>query len=170
MRLNIGCGRDVREGWINVDCLALAPEVCVWSLTNRWPVADGEVEEIMASHVMEHFTLGQRCFVYNEMHRVMQPGGKATVIVPHWANARAYGDPTHEWPPVSEFSWYYLGRAWRDEHAPHTNEMLRCDFDATWGYAVATHIQTRNTEFQQFAINHYANAIVDIHATLIRRA
>jgi hypothetical protein len=141
----------------------------VWNLTNRWPLEGGSVEEIHASHVIEHFTQGQRCFVMNEAHRVLMPGGKMTVIVPHWANNRAYGDPTHQWPPVGEMWFYYLGKKWRDEQAPHTNSMLSCDFDATWGYSIAPNVQARNQEFQQFALNHYTNAVLDIHATLTKR-
>lgn len=168
MKLNIGCGRDIKEGWRNVDAMAL-PGVEVWNLTRRWPVEDGSVDEILASHVVEHFDQQERCYVMNEAHRVLKPGGKMTVIVPHWANNRAYGDPTHQWPPVGEMWFYYLGKAWRDEQAPHTNSMLQCDFEATWGYTVAPDISARNQEFQQFALNHYANAVMDIHATLTKR-
>lgn len=168
LKLNIGCGRDVREGWLNVDAIA-QPGVEVWNLTNRWPLDDCSVEEIHASHVIEHFGQFHRCFVYDEAYRVLVPGGKMTVIVPHWANTRAYGDPTHQWPPVTEFSFYYLSRKWRDEQAPHTNSMLHCDFEATWGYGLAPQIMARNGEFQQFAINHYTNAVQDLHATLVKR-
>lgn len=167
-RLNIGCGRDIREGWLNVDAIDF-PGAEVWNLTNRWPLEDGSVEEIHASHVIEHFGSQYRCWVMNESYRVLMPGGKMTVIVPHWNNNRAYGDPTHQWPPVSEMWFWYLNRKWRDEQAPHTNSMLSCDFDATFGYSLAPAIQARNSEFQQFALNHYGNAAQDIHATLTKK-
>ena len=170
VRLNIGCGRDVKEGWLNVDCLALAPDVCVWNLTNRWPVGDGEVEEIMASHVIEHFDSGQRSWVMNEAHRALRPGGKMTVIVPSWASGRAYGDPTHQWPPVSEMWFYYLSREWREANAPHVNSMLSCDFTATWGYATHQALAGRNPEYVQHAVNWWKEAAQDIHATLTKRA
>ena len=103
------------------------------------------------------------------MYRVLQPGGKATVIVPHWGSGRAYGDPTHKWPPVSEMSFYYLSRAWRDQNAPHVEEHLPVDFEATWGCVMSPQVATRNMEWQQFAITHYREAAMDIHATLTKR-
>ena len=169
MKLNIGCGNKLEDGWVNVDRLALVPGVTVWDLTNRWPIEDGSVEEILASHVIEHFDSGHRCFVWNEMYRVMSPGAKATVIVPHWANNRAYGDPTHKWPPVSEMAFYYLSKAWRDTEAPHCNDLLTCDFEVTWGYTLPPSLAARNVEYQQFALNNYANAAMEIHATLTKK-
>lgn len=169
MKLNIGCGKDIKDGWFNVDALQFPGVDAVWNLTDRWPVGDGSVDEIHCSHVIEHFDALRRCHVYNEMGRVLVPGGKVTLIAPHWANGRAYGDPTHCWPPVAEMSFYYLSRKWRDEQAPHTNSHYTCDFDATWGYSLAPDLMARNAEFQQFALNHYANAAMDIHATLTKR-
>lgn len=169
MKLNIGCGKDIREGWLNVDCKAFHPDIVIWNLTDRWPVADGEVEEIHASHVVEHFKQGERCWVMNEAYRALKPGGKMTVIVPSWSSNRAYGDPTHQWPPVSEMWFYYLGKAWRDANAPHTNDMLTCDFDATWGYGMHQALMARNPEYQQHALNWFKEAAQDIHATLVKK-
>jgi hypothetical protein len=168
MKLNIGCGNDIREGWLNVDAIAFDGAE-VWNLTDRWPLDDGSVEEVRASHILEHFTAPQRCWVYNEMYRVMVPGAKATVIVPHWANSRAYGDPTHQWPPVSEMSFYYLSKTWRDSQAQHASNMLKCDFEASWGYTLDNALMARNNEYQQHAINHFTNAAMDIHATLVKK-
>ena len=61
----------------------------------RWPFEDGIVEEINASHFIEHLTAPQRIHVYNEACRVLVTGGKMTIATPHWASNRAYGDPTH---------------------------------------------------------------------------
>lgn len=167
-RLNLGCGRDIKPDWRNVDALPFDGAE-QWNLTDRWPVGDGEVDEILASHVIEHFDSGARCWVMNEAHRVLCPGGKMTVVVPYWASGRALGDPTHQWPPVSEMWFYYLKREWRDSQAPHTNSMLSCDFDATWGYSVNPALLSRNQEYQQHALNWFKEAAQDIHATLVKR-
>jgi len=170
VKLNIGCGRDIKEGWLNVDQLILDPRVEKWSLTNRWPVENNSIEEIHASHVIEHFKQGERCWVMNEAHRVLVPGGKMTVITPSWANNRAYGDPTHQWPPVSEMWFFYLDKVWRDAQAPHCNDVLSCDFVTTWGYSISEHLRARNQEYQQTALSTQINAAMDIHATVVKRS
>jgi len=169
LKIDIGCGKNKKPGFVGVDAIAFDGVDVVMNLTDRWPWGDNTVSEIHASHVIEHFGQMHRCWIFNEMYRVLVPGGKVTLIAPHWANNRAFGDPTHQWPPFAEMAMYYLGKKWRDEQAPHTNSMLQCDFEATWGYTVAPDISARNQEFQQFALNHYANAVLDIHATLTKR-
>src|SRR3989304_3239050 len=67
-----------------------------------WPWANDSVSEVHCSHTLEHFERRERVHVMNELYRVLIPGGKATIIVPHWASNRSYGDMTHCWPPVSE--------------------------------------------------------------------
>jgi SAM-dependent methyltransferase len=169
VKLNLGCGRDVRDGWVNVDILALADGVTLADLKQRWPWEDDSADEAHCSHFIEHLTSVQRCHFWNELHRVLKPGAKAAIIVPHWGSGRAYGDPTHQWPPVSEMHFYYLSKDWREREAPHTHELLRCDFEVTWGYGLAPALLSRNPEFQQFALNHYREAAWDIHATVTKR-
>lgn len=175
MRLDIGCGPNKRENFTGVD-VAKFDGVDVVCAVGREPLpfADGSVEEVHASHFMEHLEANERMFFANDLYRVLKPGGKATIIVPHWNSNRAYGDMTHKWPPVSEMFFYYLKREWREANAPHCDkkhnpEGMDCDFDATWGYSVNGALLSRNPEFQQFAMTWYKEAVQDIHATLTRR-
>ena len=115
VKLDLGCGVHKKEGFVGVDSIAFAGVDVVADLRTRWPWDDGSVDEVHASHFVEHLTANERTHFCNELFRVLKVGGKATVIVPHWGNHRAYGDPTHQWPPVSEFWFYYLSRAWRVE-------------------------------------------------------
>jgi SAM-dependent methyltransferase len=180
VKLDIGCGKRKQEGFIGVDSIAFEGVDVVADLNERWPFEDNTVDEIHCSHVIEHFTGLQRVHVINEMYRVMKVGAKAAIIVPYWSSGRAYGDFTHQWPPVSDFWFYYLDRNWRlgndtqPGNAPHTDVKFNpqgyaCDFEATWGYGIHPEIQKRNTEFQQFATNFYKEAVQDLYATLTRR-
>ncbi len=174
MKLDIGCGTHKQDGFIGVDSIAFPGVDVVADLKERWPFDDGSVDEVFASHVIEHFTGTERVHVLNEMYRVMKPGAKATIIVPHWASCRAYGDPTHCWPPVSEFWFFYLSKEWRATQAPHTDKAhnpagFDCDFEASWGYNPHQSLLTRNQDFVQFAFQNYKEAVQDIHATLTRR-
>ena len=115
----------------------------------------------------------ERVFFFNELHRVLKPGAKCTLIVPHWSSCRAYGDPTHQWPPVSEFAWFYLNRPWRDANAPHTDAAVlpggfKCHFEVTWGYSLEPGVASRNTEYQQHATTYFKEACQDMIATLVK--
>ena len=141
--------------------------------SEAWPWDDNSIEEIHASHFLEHLTQTERAHFMNEAYRVLQPGGKVTVITPHWASNRAYGDITHKWPAVSEMFFYYLKREWRESQAPHTDKKwnpdgFSCDFDATWGYSFSPDLASRHPEHVQFALQNYKEAAQDTHATLAK--
>ncbi len=139
----------------------------------KWRWSDSSIEEVHCSHFLEHLDRLQRVHFFNELHRVLKLGGKATVIIPHWASCRAYGDPTHQWPAVAEFLWYYLKHDWRLSQAPHTDTQnwpqgLKCNFEVTWGYGLEANVATRNAEYQQMAIQYYKEACTDMIATLTK--
>ena len=101
----------------------------------------------------------------------MKSGAVATVIVPHWASNRAYGDPTHKWPAISEMFFWYLDKSWRSANAPHSDKQnwdggYDCDFEFSYGYTVHPTIAVKATESQQYALSFYKEACQDIVATL----
>lgn len=216
LRLDLGCGSNKRQDggpWTGVDSIAFPGVDVVCNLVEKtfrevskphpvdsqltlrmpeevfkpWPWADNSVTEVHSSHFIEHLDSMERVHFVNELYRILVPGGKCTLIAPHWSSCRAYGDPTHKWPPVSDFWFYYLKREWRlgngstvngqivGANAPHSDVKyllggFDCDFDASWGYAPHPHWQSRNGEAQQFAFQWYKDAIMDIVATLVKPA
>lgn len=174
MKLDIGCGINKKEGFTGVDVLNLPGVDIVADLKARWPFEDASVDEINCSHFLEHFTAPERCHMVNEMYRVLKPGAKVTAVTPHWASMRAYGDPTHQWPPISEFWFYYLSKEWRATQAPHTDAVhwehgYNCDFECVWSWSLHPALIARNAEYQGFAVSNYKEAAQDIIATLTRR-
>lgn len=175
MRLDFGCGPNKREGFLGVDSIAFPGVDVVMNIAGEpWPWEDASVDEAHASHFVEHLNAWQRVYFFNQLYRVLKPGAQASIIVPHWASTRAYGDPTHQWPPFSEFALFYLDKGWRAANAPHTDSEhdlngFECDFSATWGYGMHPSLMARNQEFQQFALNNYKEAASDLHATLTRK-
>lgn len=167
LKLDLGCGKNKKPGFLGVDALAFDGVDVQHDLRGVWPWADESVEEVHCSHFLEHLTGAERIHFYNELYRVLQPQGRAAIIVPHWSSGRAYGDPTHQWPPVVEFSFYYLNKDWRDVNAPHCG--LECNFDATWGYSVHGAWQTRTQEVQAFGVAHYREVAQDLAVTLVKR-
>lgn len=169
LKIDLGCGKNKQPGFVGVDELKFDGVDLVHDLKTPWPWADASVDEAYSSHFIEHLTGKERCHFVSELWRVLKPGAKATIIAPHWSSGRAYGDPTHAWPPIAEFWFYYLSKAWRKDNAPHDEELFKCDFEATWGYSTNPAIQSRNMEYQQNAISFYREAIMDIHATLTKK-
>ena len=168
MKLDLGCGKNKKDGFIGVDSRDFEGVDQIVDLTGPWPWEDGSVDEVHCSHFVEHLTAPQRIHFVNELYRVLKPEGKAQVITPHWASTRAYGDLTHQWPPVCEMWFYYLSKDWRAVNAPH-NDQYTCDFAATWGYSLHSELLPRNQEFQNFALSFYKEAAQDIFATLVKR-
>jgi SAM-dependent methyltransferase len=190
LKLDLGCGKNKREGFHGVDSRPFDGVDTVVDLVARakgfnvvntehggkeampkfrpWPWKEASVEEAHSSHFVEHLHADERIHFVNELYRILKPGGKAQIIVPHWSSCRAYGDLTHQWPPVSEFWFYYLSKSWREVNAPH-NDAYICDFEATWGYSLHQGIVSRNPEYQQHALQFFKEAAQDIIATLTKR-
>lgn len=184
IKIDIGCGARKYKGpkgdetdWVGVDAIAFDGVDHVVDVTKeRLPFKDASVSEVYTSHFIEHLTGIERVQFVNELYRVLVPGGKCTMIAPHWSSSRAYGDFTHQWPPIGEFWFYYLSRKWRldDGNAPHcdikhSQHGYTCDFECTWGYGMHPALVTRNTEYQQHALNFFKEAVQDIHATLTKK-
>lgn len=182
LKLNLGSGPTKMEGFLSVDAIKFPEVDIVADLTKKWPWANESVEEVHCSHTVEHLTAMQRVHFVNELYRVLIPDGKATIITPHWSSCRAYGDPTHQWPPISEFWFYYLSKEWRlgnkeknlPGNAPHTDAIyikngFACNFEATWGYSLHPAVQIRNQESQQFMVQFYKDAAMDVMATLTKK-
>ena len=54
LRLNVGCGHKPDPQRLNVDMREL-PEVDIIAAADALPFAQGELQEIFSSHVLEHF-------------------------------------------------------------------------------------------------------------------
>lgn len=97
--LNLGCGDDVREGYVNLDVIpGRGVDVLHDIHETPWPFGDAAFSRVLARHVLEHVLPMHdgRGFlrVMDEIHRVLEPGGVLVVEGPHWANdAMTWGDP-----------------------------------------------------------------------------
>jgi predicted SAM-dependent methyltransferase len=59
LRLHIGCGTNIRPGWVNIDCEARVPGVVTDVDPAALPYPDATVSEIVAEHVFEHFSFAE---------------------------------------------------------------------------------------------------------------
>ena len=92
MKLNLGAGDLKKDGYLSVDWNPIAkPDVVVDLNKFPYPFGDGSVEEVLAYHVLEH--LEKPFDVMREIHRILAPGGKLVVKVPHYS--RGFAHPEH---------------------------------------------------------------------------
>jgi SAM-dependent methyltransferase len=218
LKLDLGCGSRKSPGFLGVDRRKFGEVDAVTDLSGKlWEFEPGSipgielkrldsgayvlpdscVAEVYCSHFLEHLDHNQRnperVRFMNELHRVMVPDGKATIITPHWASNRAYGDFTHADKPVSEMFYAYLSKEWRASNAPDNDiqwhpDGYSCDFTATLSYSMHPRItdgeppwrssaaralraflgrkvQDRD-EYRSYAIAFYKEAAQDLVATL----
>lgn len=92
--LNIGAGETVIEGWTPID-RKLGTE----AFPLNYP--DNSVEEIRASHILEHFAYADVEKALAEWLRVLKPGGRIRIAVPDFDRVMdsriAGGDPQEMW-------------------------------------------------------------------------
>jgi ubiquinone/menaquinone biosynthesis C-methylase UbiE len=82
MRLNLGAGDYYREGWLNLDLRDDCGADMVQDVT-KLPFDDGEVDEILALDLLEHFPAFRTLDILTEWRRVLVPGGLLTLKVPN---------------------------------------------------------------------------------------
>lgn len=98
MKLNLGCGFNKLDGYLNVDCEPLCQPDCVADLEEfPWPWADESVDEIVASHCLEHVGATSETWIgiLKEIWRVCKPGAHVAIMVPHPRHENFMHDPTH---------------------------------------------------------------------------
>jgi ubiquinone/menaquinone biosynthesis C-methylase UbiE len=109
MKLNLGCGSQVPDGWINVDYALGArfaknpifralnrklrvfdldwnEKIYLHNLTKQFPWADSSIDVVYSSHTLEHFTRGDGRRFLAECHRVLRNNGIVRIVVPDLRN------------------------------------------------------------------------------------
>jgi predicted SAM-dependent methyltransferase len=89
-RLNIGCGTEVREGWVNIDNRPWEGVNMVRDVTRGLPFDSDSVDEIYTSHMLEHLNPTDAQFFLKECQRVLKRGGTLEIHVPHGRGRDAF--------------------------------------------------------------------------------
>ena len=105
MKLNLGCGAMVVDGWVNVDYaigarlarsfligkllamlgilrMSWPGEIVIHDLRQGVPYADGSVDVVYSSHFLEHLNREDGRRFLAECRRVLKPGGVLRIVVP----------------------------------------------------------------------------------------
>lgn len=125
LRLNIG-GTQRREGWEIVDILPGSDADNVGDCANLGAFADESVDEVYASHVLEHIGYTNELpTALGHIYRILKPGARLRVSVPDLDTLfRLYLNPEHDqktrWDimqiiyggQVDEYDYRKLGFSW----------------------------------------------------------
>ncbi|HLH77270.1 MAG TPA: methyltransferase domain-containing protein [Candidatus Binataceae bacterium] len=94
MRINLGCGTDIRSGYVNADIARLPGVDVVLDLSAGFlPFASECADEVLCLSVIEHVV--PLVPLLRDIHRVLKAGGRAIFEVPHFTSASMFEDPTH---------------------------------------------------------------------------
>jgi hypothetical protein len=82
MKLNLGCGFDIRPGWLNVDLHAWHKPDLVCDVTHLHTLEDAVAGHILAQDILEHIHRERCLTALQEWNRVLKMGGLLEVRVP----------------------------------------------------------------------------------------
>lgn len=103
-KLNLGCGRFKKDGFINLDIDKEVEPDIVWDLNKfPYPFNDNEFDLIEASHVLEH--LEKPFQVMKEIYRISKDGAEIIIKVPHFS--RGFTHPEHKCGFDVSFFYYF---------------------------------------------------------------
>jgi len=93
--LDIGCGKRKYPSSIGIDKNPDSDADVIRDLNKLpYPFKKNEFDIVYATHVIEH--LRKPFKILKEIERILKPGGKFIVRVPHFSCVNAYGNPDHK--------------------------------------------------------------------------
>jgi predicted SAM-dependent methyltransferase len=136
LRLHLGCGNRLLDGWINIDA-GIRANVLTMQLPRglrRFPAACARY--IYASHLLEHLQYPDEATAFaEECHRILIPGGVVRIVVPGIEKIiRAYVADNQAFFAIQAS----LHPAWCTTKLEHLLYALQQDGTHRYGYDFAT--------------------------------
>lgn len=109
LKLNVGCGTDIRPGFVNMDIAALPGVDVVHNIEQLpLPFASDTFSEIVCQDVLEHVDYIP---ILKELHRILKKDGLLHIRVPHFTSRNNYIDPTHKRMFSSRTFEFFVGNS-----------------------------------------------------------
>lgn len=150
--LDVGCGIKKAPGSIGVDRNPASAADVLCDLDRfPYPFADSSFDGLRAIHVIEHVSDVIRSM--EEFHRLVRPGGRVTLVTPHYTDFSSFCDPTHRWH-LNTFSFRYFG----EDHGgfgyyspvKYREISVKVKLLALWRYAGFEFLVNRSRRFRLF--------------------
>ena len=105
-KLDLGCGKKKRDGFVGVDWSERHNADVIHDLNKfPYPFDDCSIDLIFMDNILEH--LKNPVKVMEEIYRILKPGAKVIIIVPYFRSVWAFIDPTHvTFYTVNSFAYY----------------------------------------------------------------
>jgi SAM-dependent methyltransferase len=84
IKLNLGCGQDYMEGYLNIELNADYKADLIMDIKNLRLFPDNSVDIIESYHVFEHLMLCEAKQALREWFRVLKVGGKIVIELPNF--------------------------------------------------------------------------------------
>ncbi len=82
LKLNLGCGSDIRKEYLNLDLYSDNPEV-IYCDVRKIPLPDNSVCNIIANDILDLFSHRETDLVLKEWHRILMPNADITIRIPN---------------------------------------------------------------------------------------
>ena len=107
-KINLGCGKKTKKGYLNLDFIKSEGVDVVHDLDRYpWPFPDNTFDEIYASHLLEHLQDFRKAM--EEIKRICKNKAKIIIRAPHFSCGVSFRDPTHQ-RLFSYFTFDYFER------------------------------------------------------------
>jgi hypothetical protein len=172
-KLNIGCGYDYRDGFINVDKSdkVKADVYCEVGVSKLNTIDDDTVGYVFCKYVL-NFVDDVYKFM-EEIYRVSKDGAYVDVIVPHAFSHASYRDPSAKRHFVESSFIYFDKRLMEINKNEHNvinpvEDLPDIDIRLVSMYRnTPPNMTNKGSEFLHFAMNHFNNSVVDMRLTLM---
>ena len=97
LKLNLGCASNLLEGYVNIDQddiqtireryphMSFAEDAIIYTYdVFNLPYEDGSVDEVIADGFIEHLSFIEERKIFEEIKRVLKPGGLLSFAVPNF--------------------------------------------------------------------------------------
>jgi predicted SAM-dependent methyltransferase len=82
--LNIGNGKDYKEGWVNLDSNKDLKADVYYDIRKGLPFGDKTFDYILVDNVIEHIPMKSVYLLMQEIHRVLKTNGITEIYTPHF--------------------------------------------------------------------------------------
>ncbi len=183
MKLDLGCGRNKKEGFIGVDLIDAQGIIKSDILSYLKTLGDNSVDEVRMFHSLEHVSANHYIYVIKNLLRVCKNGAIIEIGVPYYNNSFDAANPHHN-IHFSEHSFRFFCREKEDRHNVIKKQDLIADYSfGLWDSAnegeFPGYVRIKKIEYiylpefkdkseaeKDFARRHYHNVVLNMNTTL----
>jgi predicted SAM-dependent methyltransferase len=80
-KIQIGCGTNVLEGWLNTD-LKISDQILYLDAGEKFQLESDSFDFVYSEHLFEHLKVGQQLNMLTESYRILKKGGVLRIATP----------------------------------------------------------------------------------------